>query len=164
MLNAEIRRALRERTPLGLIMIDVDRFKNFNDLYGHPAGDESLRLIGAAIAEQAHRPGDLACRYGGEEFVVLLPNADEPAAVIVAEQIREAVAGMKIPHAQNVSGVMTISAGVASARPQNISQGAEAVTQSADLALYRAKHEGRNRVVPYSAMISASSPTNRIAS
>ena len=96
MLVAEHRRALRERTSLALIMIDVDRFKEFNDLYGHPAGDECLRRIGTAIAGQVLRPGDLACRYGGEEFAVLLPNTDELFAAIVAERIRAAVADLKI--------------------------------------------------------------------
>jgi diguanylate cyclase (GGDEF)-like protein/PAS domain S-box-containing protein len=164
MLVAEHRRALRERTSLALIMIDVDRFKEFNDLYGHPAGDECLRRIGTAIAGQVLRPGDLACRYGGEEFAVLLPNTDESSAAIVAERIRAAVADLKIPHAQGVSNVMTISAGVASTRPTNVNQGAEAMTQSADLALYRAKHDGRNRVFRYSDMNSVTSQAGKLAS
>ena len=138
-------RARREHTTLALIMIDVDRFKAFNDIYGHPAGDDCLRRVSHAIADAILRPGDLAARYGGEEFAVLLPNTDETGAAQIAERILFAILGLAIPHEGNANGVVTVSAGVAA---QACADGhAEALVDSADHALYRAKDFGRNAVI-----------------
>jgi diguanylate cyclase (GGDEF)-like protein len=145
-LAKEHRRAKRDKRPLGLIMIDVDRFKSFNDLYGHPKGDDCLRRIGKTIANSLYRAGDLAARYGGEEFVALFPDTDELGAAIIGERIREAVFSLAIEHGSNDRGVVTISVGAYSDGPDEFLGEAESVLE-ADRALYRAKKEGRNRVV-----------------
>jgi diguanylate cyclase (GGDEF)-like protein len=144
-LAREHMRSRRDKTELGLIMIDVDRFKKFNDLYGHLGGDDCLRCVGAAIGAAVLRPGDLAARYGGEEFAVLLPDTDEAGAAITAERIREAILGLGIPHTANLNGVVTISAGVASLNCADIE--ADRLIEAADQALYRAKDQGRNAVM-----------------
>jgi diguanylate cyclase (GGDEF)-like protein/PAS domain S-box-containing protein len=146
-LAREHQRALRDRTRLAMIMIDVDRFKPFNDNYGHPAGDEALRLVGRTIVDALRRPGDLAARYGGEEFAVLLPNTDEAGAALVAESVRRAVLALAIDHGLGVGNVVTISAGVAALAPNMFDVGLETLVRCADRALYRAKDEGRNKVV-----------------
>jgi len=145
----EHRRAKREKKALSLVMIDVDRFKVFNDRYGHPAGDDCLRRVAAAIAETALRPGDVSARYGGEEFAVLLPDTDEVGAAVIAERILQAVRGLKISHDGNADGLVTISAGVASA---GFDGKPETLIQDADRALYGAKDSGRNAVIRASAM------------
>ncbi|HET7888671.1 MAG TPA: PAS domain S-box protein [Bradyrhizobium sp.] len=137
-------RSRRDKTALGLIMIDVDHFQRFNDLYGHLAGDDCLRCVGAAIGAALLRPGDLAARYGGEEFAVLLPDTDEAGAAVTAERIREAIFGLNIRHAGNSNGVVTISSGVASLNCSDIE--ADRLIAAADQALYRAKDFGRNAV------------------
>jgi diguanylate cyclase (GGDEF)-like protein/PAS domain S-box-containing protein len=146
-LTREHRRALRDRTRLAMIMIDVDWFKPFNDNYGHPAGDEALRAVAGAITDVLRRPGDIAARYGGEEFAVLLPNTDEGGAAVIAERIRRAVFTLAIEHSSGVGHVVTISAGVAAFAPNAFDIGLENLVQSADRALYKAKDEGRNRIV-----------------
>ena len=113
----EHRRATVENRCLSLIMIDVDRFKSFNDLYGHPAGDDCLKRVGAAIAASVYRPADVVCRYGGEEFAILLPQTDESSAATIAERVRQAVARLGIEHGAHGPGVVTISAGVACTSP-----------------------------------------------
>ena len=137
--------AKRGQSCVGLIMIDVDWFKPFNDRYGHPAGDECLRQVGAAIATAIHRPRDLAARYGGEEFVVLLPDTDESGTGVVAECIRQAVFRLAITHVDNSNGVVTVSAGVASIEACSHEKPALLVGLS-DRALYRAKEAGKNKV------------------
>ncbi|HLH48361.1 MAG TPA: PAS domain S-box protein [Roseiarcus sp.] len=153
----EFRRAYRAKKSLALIMIDVDQFKPFNDQYGHPAGDECLRLISGAIKETARRPGDLATRYGGEEFAVLLPDTDESGASEVAERIRRAVADLSLQHDGVRIKCTTISAGVAAVTPQKFggSGAAAALVDAADRALYRAKRAGRNAVIRASAEASS---------
>ena len=146
-LAKERRRARREKKAFSLVMIDVDRFKAFNDRYGHPAGDDCLRQVAAAIAETARRPGDIAARYGGEEFAVLLPDTDEAAAEVVAERILQAVWDLKIRHEGNLEGVVTISAGVASVDLAEANGVLETLIHNADRALYRAKNGGRNAVI-----------------
>jgi len=138
-------RARREQTILALIMIDVDWFKTFNDLYGHPAGDDCLRRVGGAIAGAILRPADLAARYGGEEFVVLLPNTDEDGAVMIGERIGNAIMELGIPHDANINGIVTVSAGVAAMAGGEGT--AETLIENADHALYRAKKFGRNVVM-----------------
>lgn len=151
-LAREYRRALRDGSHLAVIMIDVDRFKSFNDNYGHPAGDECLRRVGRAIENTLGRPGDIVARYGGEEFAVLLPNTDEAGAANIAERIRLAVLGLAIEHRAGPAVVVSISAGVASFTPNALDIELETFLQNADRALYRAKHNGRNAVVCASAL------------
>jgi diguanylate cyclase (GGDEF)-like protein len=139
-------RAAREARPLSLVMIDIDQFKIFNDRYGHPEGDRVLAAVANAIAESIRRPGDLACRYGGEEFTVLLPDTSEEGAALIAEAIRENVASLGIPHAGTVNGHVTVSLGTATAAP-SAEQAPSGLVAAADAALYRAKDRGRNRVV-----------------
>lgn len=146
-LQREFRRSRRESIPLGLVMIDVDNFKSFNDLYGHPAGDGCLRSVSLAIASAVRRPGDCAARYGGEEFAFILPNTDEAGALEVAERIRLAVRSLEIQHAGSRATVVTISAGVASAIAGATTSIPDALVQEADRALYAAKRAGRDSVV-----------------
>ncbi|MDR3463449.1 MAG: PAS domain S-box protein [Beijerinckiaceae bacterium] len=143
-LTKEYRRAQRDKAPLALIMIDVDRFKPFNDRYGHPAGDDCLRRISETIKTLIRRPGDMAARYGGEEFAVLLPGTNELGAAIIAEKIREAVLRLAIEHEASPQRVVTISAGVASSGPKNFERRPAALLDRADKALYRAKDSNRN--------------------
>jgi diguanylate cyclase (GGDEF)-like protein len=147
MLAREHRRATRESESLALIMIDVDRFKSFNDRYGHPAGDECLKQVANAIAGTIRRPGDLATRYGGEEFAVLLPNTDERGAAEVAERIRLAVSCLALEHEGATDRIVTISAGVSATEDHIAKTGPAELLRNADGALYRAKHGGRNQVV-----------------
>jgi diguanylate cyclase (GGDEF)-like protein/PAS domain S-box-containing protein len=144
-LTKEHLRARREKTSLALIMIDVDRFKNFNDIYGHPAGDDCLRRVAGALAETIRRPGDLVARYGGEEFAVLLPGTDEDGAAVIGERIGRAILGLGIPHHANTCGLVTISAGVASIAC--VDRASELLVENADHALHRAKAAGRNAVI-----------------
>jgi diguanylate cyclase (GGDEF)-like protein len=128
------------------MMVDIDRFKPFNDRYGHIAGDECLRRVADAL-RQSVRPGtDLVARYGGEEFVVVLPGADRRAAEAVAERARAAVVAMDQHHDDADEGVVTISIGIAAAVPSAEHDRVEAVLAQADARLYDAKHGGRNRV------------------
>lgn len=146
-LGNEFSRATRAGTGLAFIMIDVDSFKQFNDLYGHSAGDDCLRTISKAIrSETPKRPGDLAARYGGEEIGILLPLTDLAGAQAVAERVRKAIFELSIPHAGSAFGVVTISAGVAAVRPQRGVDQPGALIEAADQALYAAKAAGRNRV------------------
>lgn len=138
-------RARREKQMLALIMIDVDKFKAFNDTYGHPAGDNCLRQVGGAIAATICRSGDVAARYGGEEFAVLLPNTDEDGAAAIAERINLAIRCLAIPHVANAHDVVTVSAGVACIDCLSVTP--DTLVQNADDALYRAKDFGRNAVV-----------------
>jgi diguanylate cyclase (GGDEF)-like protein/PAS domain S-box-containing protein len=154
-LAREHRRAARDRTRLAMIMIDVDRFKPFNDRYGHPAGDEALRRVSRAIESTLRRPGDVAARYGGEEFAVLLPGADESAGAIIADRIRRAVLALAIEHDESPAGVVTISAGVASVAPSAFDASLATLVADADRALYRAKANGRNAIVYASALADA---------
>ncbi|MGJ7558717.1 GGDEF domain-containing protein [Variovorax sp. RB3P1] len=146
-LDTEFSRAVREASTLALIMIDVDCFKQYNDIYGHAAGDECLQAIGRTIAAVAsRRPGDLAARYGGEELAVLLPNTDVQGAVALAERIRNAVRDLRIAHAGTAAGFVTLSAGVEALRPSPMSGQPKELIEAADKALYQAKTQGRDRV------------------
>jgi diguanylate cyclase (GGDEF)-like protein len=143
-LASEFRRAARKHTSLALLMIDVDNFKRYNDEYGHPAGDRCLQAISGVIHVQ--RPGDLSARYGGEEFAILMPDTSLEGAVKVAQQIRDDVMARALPHSRNPGGVVTVSIGVATARPNRGDTDPAGLLQSADAALYAAKAAGRNRV------------------
>lgn len=145
----EWRRGTRMRRPVALVLCDIDYFKQFNDMYGHQAGDECLRGVAQALQVAAGRPGDWVTRFGGEEFAVILPETDARGASALAERMREAVERLGIPHVgSEVAGAVTISAGVASTVPHEGDRQAELV-QWADAALYEAKRQGRNRVVSY---------------
>jgi diguanylate cyclase (GGDEF)-like protein len=146
-LLSECHRSARTKAPLGLIMLDLDQFKPFNDLYGHVAGDDCLRSVAGVIGEAMRRDSDLAARYGGEEFACVLPDADLPGAVVVAERIRAAIKKLAITHnASTVARIITSSIGVISIQcVPGIA--ADDVLRAADACLYRAKAAGRNRVV-----------------
>jgi diguanylate cyclase (GGDEF)-like protein len=153
-LDSEFRRAVRTGTSLALIMIDVDQFKPFNDMYGHPAGDACLRAIAAAIPPLLQRPGDMAARYGGEEIAILLPGNTEDGARDVAERVGEAVRDLGWVHAGSQHGVVTISAGIAAFVPVHEQDLPGELVQRADLALYAAKRAGRDRVLGYTDLTS----------
>ena len=142
----EWRRAAREESPFSLLMVDIDFFKNYNDMYGHLAGDDCLRTVAVTLKEHLKRPGDMIARFGGEEFVILLPDTDAKNASTLAEVLRSRVEGLGIEHLESyVSDVVTISLGVACVLPdENISM--SVLISNADRALYRAKKAGRNRV------------------
>ncbi len=133
------------RFPVALVLLDVDHFKAFNDLYGHLAGDACLRRVAEVLRAATHREGDLAARYGGEEFACLLPGTDQDGAWSVAEAIRLQIEELAIPHgAPGASPTLTISAGVAALAPLPDSA-PDQLLEAADLALYSAKAMGRNR-------------------
>jgi diguanylate cyclase (GGDEF)-like protein/PAS domain S-box-containing protein len=144
-LATEWRRSARDRQPLSLIMMDVDQFKLFNDSYGHVRGDGCLKQIAEACMDVVSRPGDLVARFGGEEFVVILPNTDNYGAVKVAQEICDSVSFRRLPHASSTAGVVTISLGCATLIPR-FGKHTYDLIESADRALYRAKELGRNRV------------------
>ncbi|HCY84628.1 MAG TPA: hypothetical protein DHV36_05780 [Desulfobacteraceae bacterium] len=144
-LEKEWHRACRNRHPLSLVLFDVDFFKRFNDLYGHPTGDICLKQVAAEIRKSASRPGDLAARFGGEEFSLILPETDSRGAAQIADRIRERIRTLHIPHKDSdVAGVVTISSGIVSAAEFDALSPAELVRR-ADEALYRAKALGRDR-------------------
>lgn len=146
-LERECSRLARTRGTISLIMLDIDYFKAFNDLYGHVAGDSCLRSIAEVLSAAIHRPGDLSARYGGEEFACVLPDTAIDGAVAVAEQIRAAICALAIPHSgSKASTVLTASFGVASIACVGDGDG-EKLLRAADSRLYEAKKEGRNRVV-----------------
>ena len=154
-LDQEWRRAAREEMPLALLMIDVDRFKLYNDCYGHQMGDECLRAVAAAMGQVARRPADLTARYGGEEFAMLLPGIDEAGADAIAGRVLAAIRATGIEHAANQpAGIITASIGVASVLPHpgQAESSASALIRHADAALYRAKRAGRDRAVTQDGM------------
>ena len=145
--DLEWRAALRNGAALSIVMIDVDRFKAYNDTYGHPAGDACLQAVARAIGSVACRPRDVVARYGGEEFVLLLPGTDRAAASLIAERARLAVEGLGRRHEGSECGIVTISAGVGSvqAAPERHERQRQVIAE-ADAMLYRAKRAGRNTV------------------
>lgn len=146
-IRQEFQRARRNQTSLSVIMIDIDSFKAYNDIYRHQAGDDCLRQVSAALGLVLKRPNDLLARYGGEEFAVILPDTDEEGARILAESLRQAVESLKIPHrlaSRNIS-VITISLGVATRMPHRDDDYCSLIA-SADDALYQSKRAGRNCV------------------
>ena len=138
--------ALRGHGSLGLVLIDVDFFKRYNDSLGHLAGDACLRGVAVTLENTVHRESDLVARYGGEEFVVVAPGTDMPGVLLLAERIRQAVQDLALPHPDSpTEPVVTISLGCAAIMPDPGQSWQELVTL-ADEALYRAKAQGRNRV------------------
>ena len=144
-LSAEWARSRRTDQPLALAMIDIDQFKQYNDQYGHQAGDECLQRVARAIASSAARASDLAARYGGEEFLLILPDTDAAAAQYLAEGLRRSVEALDLPHLHSPSGKVTVSVGVA-AVTEGYYKDAPSLLRAADEALYRAKNGGRNQV------------------
>lgn len=164
LLRQEANRALRQRSALSVLMIDVDHFKAYNDHHGHGAGDGCLRDVALALARCMRRPSDLVARYGGEEFAMLLPATDRDGARVVAERVLREVADLQRPHGASSAGPhVSVSVGCASfdahspgwlrdgADPQHADQLAttalESLLRAADAALYQAKHQGRARAV-----------------
>ncbi|MFH1494803.1 MAG: diguanylate cyclase [Pseudomonadota bacterium] len=137
-------RSLRDGLPISFVMIDIDMFKQFNDNYGHGAGDECLTRIAKALNGCVQRPGDLLARYGGEEFAAILINTPEEGALRMAEVIHAAVAALQIPHAFSATAPhVSVSIGIASAIPSP-SLTADILSEAADNMLYQAKNAGRN--------------------
>ncbi len=150
-LAAQLAIARRDGRPMALVLYDVDVFKEYNDTYGHQAGDECLRQIAGALRSVCRRPSDMAARYGGEEFALILPDTDLIGAGQIAEAARDAVARLQIAHASSsVAPHVSISGGVAVLR-RNIGMTAEQLIAAADRNLYQAKQLGRNRIVPVQA-------------
>lgn len=137
----------RHKRTLALVLCDVDAFKAYNDCYGHQAGDECLKQIAPALRSCCGRPADMVARYGGEEFAMILPDTDLIGAAQIAEAARDAIAQLRIPHAQSPAALfVSISGGVAVLLP-NIDMTAQQLIMAADQNLYQAKHLGRNRIV-----------------
>ncbi len=144
-LHKEWYRALRDATPLGLLMIDLDRFKALNDRFGHQVGDAFLARVGQVIRDNVRRAGDLPARYGGEEFAVVLPGTGAAGAIEIGEHIRRAVAATDTSDLVPGGHPMSVSIGVAAAVAL-AGGGSSTLVHSADSALYQAKRNGRNRV------------------
>jgi diguanylate cyclase (GGDEF)-like protein/PAS domain S-box-containing protein len=146
-LDLEWRRAMRSAKFLSLIMIDIDYFKNYNDLYGHLAGDSCLQKIAHTIRDSLRRAGNFVARYGGEEFMIILPETNAEEAYSFAESLREKIANLNIEHKDSkVSKNVTVSLGVSTTVPKKYSTQDDLISL-ADKALYKAKEGGRNRVV-----------------
>lgn len=146
-LELEWRRNLRTKTPLSLVLLDIDHFKAYNDFYGHQQGDQCLQQIAAAMASVPQRAGDLVARYGGEEFVTILPDTNESGAVETAERIAQAIRALQIPHEKSqTDSIVTVSLGVATLIP-TLDEPPEALIKRTDEHLYEAKAQGRNCIV-----------------
>jgi two-component system chemotaxis family response regulator WspR len=156
-LNEEWMRAMRDQVYLSCIMIDIDHFKSYNDHYGHIAGDSCLSQVAALIIETAQRAGDIVCRFGGEEFLVLLPGTDIEGALFLSEKIRNSILQAEIPHEYSpVQPFVTISCGVSAGVPERgRSSEPYGLIAMADEALYSSKERGRNR-----SFIRESNPNN----
>ena len=152
-LERELARAARRKQVLAIFMLDLDHFKRFNDTFGHAAGDTVLKAV-AEIFRSSIRTEDIACRYGGEEFTIMLPDVTPAAAYERADIIRQAIAGLRVPLEKEVYAEFTISIGVAFYPSDG--DYADALLRQADAALYRAKRQGRNQIVQYEAAAMAS--------
>ncbi|MHA4867328.1 sensor domain-containing diguanylate cyclase [Duganella sp. PWIR1] len=142
----EQKRARRDERILTLLLVDVDRFKEYNDTYGHPQGDLVLKTVAECMRQTLHRPGDLCFRTGGDEFACLFASSGESQSLALAEQLRSCMAARLIPHQGNPpANHVTLSLGLAFIAPES-EQGQEEIYRLADQALYRAKHKGRNTV------------------
>lgn len=144
-LATEWKRCRRADAPLSIVLGDIDFFKQFNDIYGHPAGDSCLSAVAGSLHEALFRVEDMVARYGGEEFAAILPDTDNDGARAVAERMRRAARELCIPHAQGVGGLVSCSFGVASINPDSASL-PQQLLQRADAGLYLAKRAGRNQI------------------
>lgn len=145
-ITIEWKQAQRDKTSIAVLMIDVDHFKRFNDIYGHPIGDLCLKQVAQAISCQVFRPSDLVARYGGEEFCVVLPSITLEGALMVANRIKDSVEALGIPHQGNAGAAgVTVSIGLACLSPDSSNRLAD-LLELADKALYEAKSLGRNRI------------------
>jgi diguanylate cyclase (GGDEF)-like protein len=140
------RQAMRDKTTLAMVMIDIDHFKRYNDRYGHAQGDVALRAVADVIANHARRPMDIAARYGGEEFALVWHNPAAHELTRLGEFLTYGVAALEMPHEESELGKLTISVGVALIAPA-VSWTSADLLRAADNALYAAKHQGRNRVI-----------------
>lgn len=146
-LERELNRTARTNSDLSLLMIDVDRFKAYNDTYGHQAGDQCLKTVSGCISSAMRRSSDLAARYGGEEFAIILPETDEDGAYFMGEALRKAIRDQAIAHTASEKGVVTVSVGLAHYGPNSNPRSAAELIGHADEALYSAKAAGRDRVM-----------------
>lgn len=144
-LQQEWQRLQRARSSLSLVFCDIDYFKQYNDTYGHLAGDRCLQQVAEVLQTAAHRPADLVARYGGEEFAIILPDTEKEGAMLVAERIRQSLALMAIPHGGSPVKQLTLSMGIAHQIPNGLAS-PEILIRQADEGLYRAKAAGRDRV------------------
>jgi diguanylate cyclase (GGDEF)-like protein len=145
-LELEWRRMRREQTQLGLIMLDIDHFKKYNDRYGHPEGDRAIQDVAEVVRDTLRRAGDFVARYGGEEFVIVSPMSSLADVKALGNRLLNALAEKQIQHPDSPTGRLTMSVGAASLLPTS-EQGPELLLEQADSALYDAKKNGRNRVV-----------------
>jgi diguanylate cyclase (GGDEF)-like protein len=146
-LEHQWRQMVREHEPLSIILCDIDCFKQFNDAYGHPAGDDCLKQVAQALNDTLNRPHDLVARYGGEEFAAILPQTSRSGALRVAERMQAAIAKLKIAHAHSpVHPSITLSIGVATTIPTP-ARSPRSLLDEADQFLYGAKQQGRNRIL-----------------
>ncbi|WP_198321178.1 diguanylate cyclase domain-containing protein [Azohydromonas aeria] len=159
---AELKRAQRVHQPLAVLMVDVDHFKPFNDTYGHGAGDECLRHVATAARKVQRRPSDLAARWGGEEFVLLLPSTGAEGALAVARLLCSSIEAMALAHSSSPRGHVTVSIGVYAAIPA-LQTRPEELLEMADRALYQAKQGGRNRACLYERELPVSTELDGVA-
>lgn len=141
----EWRRALRQQHSLALLMVDVDHFKGYNDRYGHQQGNDCLVAVTRCLASYCRRAGDVCARFGGEEFIILFPDMDLTDASILADDIRQRIQALALPHEKSELSVVTVSIGVAAGVVQDL-QNPEDLVRCADRLLYDAKEAGRNQV------------------
>ena len=148
LLEQEWRRAIRDRSAIGALMIDIDYFKPYNDTYGHGAGDECLKEVAVLLHSAVNRPADLVARYGGEEFLALLPQIDLPGLETVGEKMRRIISDQKIIHGTSATADhVTISLGGVVMNAPEAGSSWKEMLDMADQMLYKAKQAGRNRVV-----------------
>jgi len=147
-LNVEWGRAKRETSPISILIVDIDKFKTYNDTYGHQQGDAALKSLAETMTETLKRSVDFCARWGGEEFVILLPGTDKAGAAVVAEEVRENVEAMIIETEDGGKTKITVSIGVNSLIPEALNTVKDFI-EKADQALYKAKESGRNRHVVY---------------
>lgn len=145
LLESSWQKALQSRTPMGIAIVDIDYFKQYNDHYGHSGGDACLRKVATTLSESMRQGMDMVSRYGGEEFAIILPGADSNAAYAAAERARASIAELNEPH-EAIKGIVTVSIGVAATIPAS-SMTAQNLVDQADDALYKAKGNGRNQVI-----------------
>ena len=146
-LEGELARSRRSHDPLAILMIDVDRFKTYNDIYGHQAGDAALQAVGRCLKSAVRRPGDMAARYGGEEFIAILPNTSTDGALFIADEFRENLHALHMEHTGGDSGMLTASVGISAFTEIGPEHTAAELVRRADAALYASKDAGRDRAL-----------------